>query len=176
MANTALSLVPPNRNFLSPIPYMLLVRRLPNVDFFVQKINLPGMTSQPAIQPTNFSNIPWSGVKLHWNPLKVTFKVDENLNNWGEIFNWLVAINLAVDTTGYAQLASHPSFTGLGIESEMILVLHDDERQPQKNVVFHGAFPIALDDLNFDSTLKDVEYVTATATFIYTNYDLDVNI
>lgn len=172
-SNTVLNTVPHNRNFLSPIPYQLVIKRTPNMDFFVQKMNLPGVGSMNATQPTMFTDIPLSGVKLHWNDLFVTFKIDEDLQNWQEIFNWVTAINETVTFAPYGALARNPSWTGLNVTSEIILIIHNNERQPNFNVYFHDAFPISLTDLNFDTTLTDVEYLTASVAFKYSTYDVE---
>lgn len=173
MNQTVLNTVPINRNFLSPIPYLLMIKRTPNLDFFVQKMNLPGVGSMNAVQPTPFTDVPLSGVKLNWNPLFVTFKVDENLANWQEIFNWITAINEAVSFDPYKALAVNPTWTGLNVTSEMTLIVHNNERQPNFNIYIHDAFPISLTDLNFDTTLTDVEYLTASVSFRYSTYELE---
>lgn len=171
--STPLTTLPQNRNFLSPIPYKLIVQRTPNLDFFVQKINLPGVSSQQAMQSTMFTDLPHSGVKLRWNPLFVTFKIDEAMESWQEIFNWITAINNATSAKGQAAMAVNPKWTGLNVTSEMTLIIHDNERQPNYNIYFHDSFPITLTDLTFDGTKTDVEYLTCSATFLYSTYDME---
>jgi hypothetical protein len=41
-----------------------------------------------------------------------------------------------------------------------------------KMINFSDAFPINLSDITFDSTLSDVEFVTATATFAYRRFTI----
>ena len=172
MNQTVLSTIPTNLNFLSPIPYKLIMSRTPNLDYFVQKINLPGVSSMNAVRPTAFTDIPYSGVKLNWNPLFVTFKCDEELANWQEIFNWITAINDAKSFEPYEKLNENPSYTGLNVTSELTLIVHDNERNPNYNVFFHTAFPISLTDVTFDATQTDINYLTASVTFRYSTYDL----
>lgn len=170
---TLFSQIPTDRNFLSPIPYQLLIKRTPNVDYFVQQVNLPGISSQPAIQPTPFTDLPHSGVKLQWNPFYASFKVDEDMANFQEIFNWMTALNEATDVTPYGVLAHNPPYLGMGITSEMILVIMDGQRQPNINIYLHDAFPINLTGIDFDVTKTDVNYVTCAATFLYSTYDIE---
>ena len=43
---------------------------------------------------------------------------------------------------------------------------------PQLNVKFQQVFPISLSAIEFDSTLADIEYVTADVTFKYDIYEI----
>jgi hypothetical protein len=173
---TILNTIPANRNFLSSIPYQFYIKRCPNVNFFIQKVNLPGVSSQSVIQPTPFSDVPRPGVKLTWNPLMISFKVDEKLENYQEIWNWITALNEAESFEPYAELKAEPEFTGLNITSEIIVVMEDNERQPTYNVYFHDSFPVMLADLNFDGTQSDVEYITASVVFKYSTYSIEQNV
>jgi hypothetical protein len=170
---TVLNKTPVNRNFLSPVPYQFIIKRAPNLNYFVQKINFPGITSMPALQRTMFTDIPLSGVKLTWNPLYVTFKVDEELLNWLEIFRWLTAINDAFDLNQYGQLEKPPAFLGYGVTSELVLVVHDNEKNPNYNIYFHDGFPVSISDVFFESTPTDVNFITASATFRYSTYSIE---
>ena len=43
---------------------------------------------------------------------------------------------------------------------------------PQINFRFQQVFPISLSAIEFDSTLTDIEYVTADVTFKYDIYEI----
>jgi hypothetical protein len=170
--NSALNQIPQSFNFLSPLNFKFMIKRAPNLNFDIYKMNLPGISTTPVNQPTPFINIPWTGDHLQFSPLYVQFKVDENFNNYMEVHNWLRDITKADNFKEYKDLAKNPYYTGSGVESEIIVSILDSAKNPNVNFDFHGAFPVALSELVFDAQLKDVEYITATATFAYMNYDI----
>src|SRR5690606_103637 len=58
---SALDKVPSNNNFLSPLGFHFSVRKLPNVNFFVQRVRIPSISLPPADTPNPFVKIPYSG-------------------------------------------------------------------------------------------------------------------
>ena len=169
----SLSRVPDNLNYLPSGTFKVFIRRCPSVVFFTQKVNLPGVKLPPVEYKTPFPDIAETGDHLEFNPFQVTFIVDENLNNWLEIHSWMRNLGHADDFIEYAALEAKPDWTGESLKSEIILTILDSARDPFMHVTFHDCIPIDLTDISFDSTLTDAKYLTATATFNYTNFDYE---
>ena len=55
------------------------------------RTNLPGITLSEAIQNTPFKDISMPGNKLEYEDLSVTFIVDEYLENYTSMHEWLTA-------------------------------------------------------------------------------------
>ena len=70
---------PSNKNFLSPLGFRFLIKKTPNVNWFVQSVNLPGISLPEAVMQTPFVNIPFSGEQMTFEKLQVTFLVDEDM-------------------------------------------------------------------------------------------------
>ena len=83
---------PTNRNYLSPVGYRFTLKRAPNVEFFVQRVRIPGLTLPVVERPTPFVKIPEPGDHLEFDTLSVTFKINEDLDNYLEIFDWMIAL------------------------------------------------------------------------------------
>jgi len=81
-----------NRNHSSALKFSFKVEKLPHVNFFVQDVNLPGLNIDPKLLGNPFTTIPVPGEKIRFNALDVTFVVDENYQNWYEIFRWMEGI------------------------------------------------------------------------------------
>ena len=159
-------------NFLSPINFKFSIFRAPNVNFFIQKVNLPGI-SLPAIDVQNpLIRIPYPGDHLQYDELEITFKVDENLQNYLEIFTWLKGVGKQTQAD-YNKLASAPLFTGDSIRSDISLHILTNKHNPNYEIVFHDAFPISITSLQFDASLQDINYLEATASFRYITYDIN---
>ena len=86
---TAIDNTPSNQNFFSPYNFTFELKRSPYLNFFIQSLNVPGISLNSPTYPTPFVNIPMAGEHLSFNNLSVTFKVDEQFKNYLEIFNWI---------------------------------------------------------------------------------------
>lgn len=124
--------------------------------------------------PTNnpFVKIPYAGDHIDYNELAIEFAVDENLQNYLEIHNWLKALGKPDDFGEYATLAQVPQYTGLGLKSDAVLMILDQKKLPNFIINFEDSFPTALSNIDFDVRDTEVRYLTASAVFVYTKFDL----
>ena len=81
-----------NRNFLSPIGFKFTLVKCPKVSFFANTAQIPGLNIQPAEQPTYLKDIPRPGDKMDFQDFTLRFLVDENLENYMQIQNWMRGI------------------------------------------------------------------------------------
>jgi hypothetical protein len=165
---------PTNKNFLSPLGFKFTIKKTPNVNYFVQAVNLPNVNLGETSFPTPFRRIPIAGDHIEYGDLAITFKVDENMNNYLELFNWIKAIGFPDNFDQHKAVDPKfvPSFSGDGIYSDATLTLLSSAMNPVNQIIFLDAFPIALTDFNFDSRNVDVEYVEATATFKFRTFQI----
>ena len=156
---------PSTQSLLSPIGFKFILRRAPNVQYFVTSCNLPGITLSQGEMVTPFVPIPTTG-SIEFDTLTVSFKVTKDLSNYLEIWNWMTDLGSVYSAESYRQLYNNDqSFSGEGVKSDATLQILTAHMNPGISVDFYDCFPINLSEINFDGTLTDVEYVTATATF-----------
>jgi hypothetical protein len=170
---SAIDNLPTNENFLSPLGFKFQIKKTPGMNFFVQRVNLPGMSIPDTGQPNPFVKIPLAGDHIEFEPLQVTFKVDEILANYLEIHNWLRGLGFPDEFRQYKDLSNKPIMSGLGLTSDISLLVLSSAKNPTFDVVFRDAHPIGLTSLTFDTTDPDVNYLTATATFKYLSYSIN---
>lgn len=169
---------PSTVDLLSNLGFRFVIHKLPNVNYFAQTVAIPAVSMAVAETPTPVITIPHPGTKLVFEPLVVRFKVDANLANYLEVFNWLVGLGHPVSfsqTAALAQKAEIPAFRDgkeAGLKSDATLVVLTAHKNPSFNVSFIDLFPVSLSELTFDSTDVDVTYLEATATFRYTRFDI----
>ena len=85
-----------NRNFLSPTGFKFVLNRARKVSFLGNEANIPGLTLGVAEQPTYLGrDIPYPGDKVQFEDFNLRFLVDENLENYLEISNWIRAVGYA---------------------------------------------------------------------------------
>jgi hypothetical protein len=169
---SAISNMPSTINFLSPLNFKFTIKRAINVNFFVQKINIPSLTLPNVDVPSQLINIVFPGDHLEYGDLELSFKVDENLQNYLEIHNWIRALGKLVPGE-YTKLSSNASYTGSGIRSDLVLNVLNSSRIANYEIVFHDAIPIRLSSLNFDTTLSTLDFLEASCNFKYTYYDIN---
>lgn len=169
---SAIDNVPVNKNFLSPLNFIFVLKRSPNLNFFVQRINIPGLSLTPVEQPSPQLAIPYGGDHIIYEKLVVTFKVDENFKNYLELHDWIKGLGSPVTQADYARLKNADIASGEGLKSDISLVVTDGLKNPNMEITFKDAFPIDLSEVVFETTDTDVTYVTATATFSYVYFDI----
>ena len=95
---------PDKLDYASPIQFRFTCAKLPTVEFFCQTANIPGITLGTADVETSLKSIPFPGDKLTYGDLNVSFLVDENLNNYKEIHDWIIALGFPQNHTQFADL------------------------------------------------------------------------
>jgi len=169
---SAITDTPSNRNFLSPLNFTFKIQRAPHVNFFIQKVNLPGLSVQPIMVSNPMIKVPYSGEHLSYEEFKITFRVDEDLQNYMEIYNWIIGLSKPDNYDEYKNLQNQKPYTGGGIVSDLNLTLLTAARNSNYLITFVDAFPVSLDSLQFDTTSSDVNFLDVTASFRYTSFNI----
>jgi hypothetical protein len=159
-----------NKNFLSPLGFRFQIKKAPNLNFFVQTASMPTVSLGTVDVENPFVKIPFPGDKLTFGQLDISFKVDEDLTNYLEIFNWLMGIGYPDNFLQRRNIESTPTMSGQGVYSDLSLIITSNAYNPKHEVTFHDAYPINLTELQFDSTQTDVDYLTCTVSFAYRNF------
>ena len=158
---------PDNINFLSPVGFRFNIEYLPQTNWFLTSVNLPGISLGEVIQPTPLKPTQVPGNDLTWEPLNVTFLVDENLNNWREMYDWLIGIGFPNEYDEYKDQKAKQ------IYSDATLTILNSNMVPNYIVQFKDLFPTSLSEVSFDSASGDIEGIKATATFRYLTYSYE---
>ena len=172
----SVSTTPTNRNFLSPLNFKMVLQRAPNLNFFLQGAEIPGLSFHGNIvMSTPLLDIPIPGERLLYNPLTVSFAVDEDFANYMEIFNWMLSLSAAdLNPSAPFQLKT-PISTDVtqSPRSDIKLMILTSSKNPNMEVTFESAYPSQLGALNFNSTGGDVNYLETTVTFEYVKYTIN---
>ena len=167
---SALQNLPSNTNFLSPIGFKFSLTNYPNVNYFCQAANLPGISIGPIPIATPFNAINLSGDEVSYDELAIRFAIDENMKNWLEIHDWIIGLGLptAESRNKYRQLKEAGELT-----SDAVLTILTSSMNPQIAIHFKDCFPLSLSGINFDSTTTDIEYISADVSFRYDLYTIE---
>lgn len=163
---------PTSMNFLSPLGFRFNIKRSPDINYFVQAVSLPSMTLGQSFMPTPFVKLNVPGDHLDFGTIGVTFKVDEKMANYTDIYNWMMALGFPDSFDQYAALAGNKPESGKGLVSDATLIVMTSAMNPMKQIVFRDIFPIDLSPISFDARQADVNYIEATATFSIQKYEI----
>lgn len=169
---TALDKNPSNKNLLSPLVFQFEIKRAPNVNFFIQSVSLPGIMLDQVETSNPFVQIPYGGDHLYYEELAIHFKVNEDLANWLELYQWIRNTGFPDNHDQYKEIADQPKYSGKGLKSDLSLLIANSNKNLSFEVYFKDAFPISLSNLQFDSTTPDIQYLDAFSSFRYTSYDI----
>ena len=93
-----------NRNFLSPIGFKFTLAKEPKVSFFCNSARIPDISLGTTLQPSYLKNIDVPGDKLQYGDFSLRFLVDENLENYMKIHNWLTGLGSPESLQQYKDL------------------------------------------------------------------------
>lgn len=175
MSDTILS-QPQSTSLLQPTKFQLSFKRLPDVQYFVQKFTLPGGSIQALEQPTPFKNRPVPGNKLSYETLTITFLVEETMNSWNEIHTWLKNLGIETDYQDYRNLrrminvAKDDAFPQY---SDATLTVLSTQNNPRIRFNFKDCFPVRLGNIEFDTEQSAEDVMKCEAEFAFFYYELE---
>ena len=182
---------PDKLDYASPTQFRFGIHQLPKVEFFVTSVNLPGIALGTVNIATAYKDIPTAGEKLNYDNLTLEFLVDEYLENYISLHNWMTGLgfpesgkqfetyrdvtsNTPAETTG----TTHVDRVGIAtpdrsMYSDAFIMLLSNKNNPILQVNFEDIFPISLGALDYTQGATDVEYMSVSAEFAYKIYTLE---
>ena len=182
---------PSKLDYSSPTQFRFLINQLPKVQYFTVTANVPGLTLGDATYATPLKDIPLPGEKITYDDLNITFIVDENLENYIEIHNWLTSLGFPKDrsqfktfreSTSNLKNATVGTSTDIGdvkpstpdtpMFSDCVLTILSNKNNPVAECRFADCFPTSLGALEYSQNQTDVDYLTVDVTFKYKIYEI----
>ena len=180
---------PDKLDYSSPTQFRFMINQLPKVQFFTTAANIPDLSLGEAVIPTPYKDIPIMGDKITFGNLDVSFIVDEHLENYVSIHNWLIGIgfpknrqqfsSFRSDTSNNPTSAKNVSVDRVGsatpdkgMYSDATLTILSNKNNPLVEVRFTDIFPVSLSALSYDNAATDVDYLTAQISFRYKLYEI----
>ena len=179
-------------DYASPIQFRFKCSKLPKVEFFCQTANIPGIGLGEAEVDTPLKSIPFPGDKVTYQDLAISFLVDENLENYKEIHDWIIGLGAPQNHTQFSDLratssdrfpgtSSTNAITGQatadpipesGMYSDATLTVLNSKNIAVTEIRFHNIFPTSLGSLSYDVQASDVNYLAAAVDFSYMYYEI----
>ena len=182
---------PTKLDYASPTQFKFSINQLPKVEFFTVSANIPDLTLADVVIPTPFKPIPVLGQNLTYGNLSITFIVDEFLENYRELHEWLTGIGFPKDRKQFSEFRSNTANRGTAsatpvqdvgkvgksvsdsaMFSDATLTVLSNKNNPIVEVRFANMYPVSLGALEFSQQASDVEYMTVQADFTYQLYEI----
>ena len=140
------------------------------MEFWCQKFPIPGVELGVVDVPTPFITLQVPGEHMKFDDLEIVFKINDNLDNYLELFNWITGLGNPNSFDEFKTLSANPIASGLGITCDITVLITDAKRNMNLEIVFVDAFITALSGITFDTTLEDITYINAAARFNYRRF------
>ena len=165
--------VPSNIDYASPTQFRFQIARLPNVEYFVVAANVPQISHTGEAEVNTPFKTFYNGADiLDYDDLIVKFMVNESLENWEEIYNWVRGIAFP-DTRGeFASMITESEQEPQTMFSEATLTILSNKNNPILQILYKNVYPTTLTGLEYDTQQTDVVSLSATATFKFTDIEL----
>ena len=170
-------------NYLRPNAFRFVIKDLPNIAYTCQSANLPAVQLGFAVQPTPFTDVPRIGDKLNYSDFVIRFLIAEDMRNYLELYEWMVAIGFPQNYEQYKAFAGErmnrfPFYRNSAGTSEVLaysdgtLTILDSNNVAKTNIIFKDLFPTSVEALDFDITSQSVDYFVGIASFKYTSFEV----
>ena len=160
-----------NINLLQPSAYKITIdrRRYQNLEFFAQSVLHPTVTiDTPSLPYSRVGNIAIPGDKLTFSELSANILIDENMNSYTEMYEWLKRLvneNYHGPEYANAKLGEIPSEADITVS---VLSSHNNVLQ---RIRYIDCVPTSLGDISFEASVSDVQPLVFPVTFRFSYFE-----
>jgi hypothetical protein len=176
---------PENQSLALANKFRLTFNRLPEVTFFCQSINVPGISMNPTQFTTPFVDLPIPGDKAQFDELRVQFLVDEDYKTWQSLFDWIVGMTFPENFEQYVNLSklrrdtissglSHNAHLDYSPQySDASLFINTNKNNKNLKFKFIDMFPISVGTIDLSEEFTPENTITCEAVFKYSYFTLE---
>lgn len=152
-----------NHNFLQNNNFQFSLDRIPNTTFRVIACDIPSITIAPAQAGYPGASQYFPGNTTEFEELTLDFLVDENLDNYEELYNWITQQRYCSDFVPTNDIDRK-------MVSDGNLVTLTNSSNPNRVFHFKAMFPVSLGNIHFDTTIDRPESIRCQVTFKYSYF------
>jgi hypothetical protein len=157
-----------NMNYLQPTGFKILIDRshFPNMAYFCTSVLHPSMNLNTTEIPFRRVNLRQPGDKLQFGELQLNIIMDEDMQAYQEMYNWMEALVQESDTAPSARTqGKRPTAADLSLTT---LSSHNNA---VKRFIYRDALPTSLGDVSFEATAGD-QFLTFPVTFAFNYFEI----
>jgi hypothetical protein len=178
-SSTALTRNPAKIDLLQSTKFRLTFDRLPSMTWFCQSVNFPGVSLTEITRPTPFVDLYSPGEKLLYDTLNVSFLVDEDMQAWFQVHDWIRALTFPTNFEEYVNLSRlsqniKATTKAAGSQfSDATITLYSNKNNPKIRINIADAFPTSLSSISLSVQDTADNIITADATFRFSYYEYE---
>lgn len=149
---------PKNQNLANINRFRVYIQKLPEVNFFAQRVVLPSVSISSVEVPTNTPFwVPVPGDEVQFGDFSVEFQLDEDYTNLIKLQTWIV------DNTRNSE------------RSVSDIIVQSLTNNFNENVTFrlYEAFPVSVSEVSLDTRESSDSPIMVSATFKCVFYGVD---
>lgn len=158
-----------NVNFLQPTAFKLIIdrRNYQNLEFFAQTVLHPSMSMNAAELPySRLTSVAMPGDKLTFGELTANIILDENMNAYLEMYNWMKRLVENPNTSELDRDGQPSTFADITVS---VLTSHNNTNRKIKYV---DCIPTLLGDVSFEATTGDTQYLVFPVQFRFSYFEI----
>jgi len=152
-------------NYISKNRATFTIPALSNTTFTIHEFELPGITLPTAVVPSPFYDKKLYGDKVEFDPLRLTFIVDEKITNWLELYNWIIGLGAPETKTQYLEREL--------TELDAYITIYSSHNNPIYSIKFLECVPVSLSGMSFSESIQETTTIEATITMEYLRYEFN---
>ena len=147
-----------NFNMLSPTGFRVTIEspKFSNLEYFITTFSLPTVSlGETEAAYRNYQGFV-AGDKVTYDAVDLTFMVDEDMNNYVEVFNWIQS----------------NANENISAKHDIILSILSSHNNVNKQIRFVNALPVSLGGVDFTTQTTSIEYLQSTVSFRYDYFEI----
>lgn len=142
--------------------FIFIMNSISKTAFAVQSVELPAVTLTERLN-TNYGSVDYStpGEKLIYDKLNLQFLVDENLDNFNEVLDWM---------NGIVEPNKGELNTDLSKTDDGVLMVLNKKKKIVKTYRFHNCFPTTVGPVSFNTTSAENSSAVSLLSLAYSHY------
>ena len=170
-----------NINYLQPNGFKVTISRenYAAAQYFAQSISHPNVDAQAAETPYKRINVPMLPDKLDYGTLTIDFLMNEDMQNYIEIYNWLTRMVEEEHNMGSVRFNRNSTVGGSGPDNSAITSYNDividiltSRNNINKSIKYINAFPVSLSNIELNATSAG-DYITFPVTFRFDYFTIN---
>ena len=159
-----------NINLLQPSGFKITIDRknYPNLEFFAQSVSHPSIVGDAPQEYYRGQRFPATPSALTFGDLSVTMLVDEDMNSYTEVQEWLYRLVNEDDISAIEAKKNGVAPTRCDVQVS-ILTSHNNVN---KSIVYRDAFPSDIGEMQLEVTAGETNFITVPVTFRYTRFEI----
>tara|TARA_Y100001937_G_C7030536_1_gene289890 strand:+ start:333 stop:824 length:492 start_codon:yes stop_codon:yes gene_type:complete len=159
----------PQENYLEPTGFKIVLNRehYRQTEYFITSVNHPSVTLPSVEVPFRSINTQQPGDRLQFSEVTFNMILDENLNNYIEMYDILK------ETVQTADLYRHNrQVTERPLDMDIRLITLSSKNNANREIIYYDTRLTSIGDIEFEATRADVQYITVPLSFEFNYFEI----